>query len=471
MKRISTDICVIGGGSAGLSFAAGAAQMGAKVVLFEAGKMGGDCLNTGCVPSKALLAAAKAAHRAHGMPAMGITSGPPTIDFRTVKRHVADVIAQIAPHDSIERFTSLGVTVISQRARFVTRNSVESATYQVQARFFVIATGSRPLIPPIKGLETVPFHTNETLFTDPEKPAHLLVIGGGPIGIEMAQAHRRLGCAVTVIEAASILRRDNPDLVAILRQQLADAGITLIEGTGVSEVRGKAGEIRVTLDDGRNLNGSHLLVAAGRQPELGGLELAKAGVNHGPAGITTDQRLRTSNRRIYAIGDVTGRAQFTHVASYHAGIAIRNILFKLPAKVNDSLLPWVTYTDPELAHVGLDLAMATARYGAAQIRTIEVPMARIDRAIAEGQESGRISLVLHRNGRILGASILAPHAGEMILAWGLAISSSQKIGKMANVIVPYPTYGDASKQAAGRFFTEKLFSPMTRRLVRLLLRF
>ena len=470
MKAIKTDIIVIGGGSGGLSVAAGAAQMGANVVLFEDGEMGGDCLNTGCVPSKALLAAGKAAHHTSGNAEMGITGITAIVDFATTKAHVADVIATIAPHDSIDRFEGLGVTVIRERACFAGRSKVQSATHTVTARYIVIATGSRPLVPPIAGLDRTPFHTNETIFADPEKPDHLLIIGGGPIGIEMAQAHVRLGCRVTVVEAATIMGRDDTELMKILKSRLTDEGITFIEGIGVKEVAGDKGEIMATLADGQMLTASHLLVAVGRRPSTDGLDLAAAGISATPAGITTDKRLRTSTRNIFAIGDVTGRAQFTHMAGYHAGIVIRNMLFKLPARLNDSIIPWVTYSDPELAQVGLTEAAAADMWGGSNIQVMRVPLANIDRAIAERRREGMVKIVTHKNGRILGASILAPNAGEMILAWVLAISSEQKIGKMASLIAPYPTFGDASKQAAGHFFTDKLFSQRTRRIVKFLLR-
>ena len=470
MKAIKTDIIVIGGGSGGLSVAAGAAQMGANVVLFEDGEMGGDCLNTGCVPSKALLAAGKAAHHTSGNAEMGITGITAIVDFATTKAHVADVIATIAPHDSIDRFEGLGVTVIRERACLAGRSKVQSATHTVTARYIVIATGSRPLVPPIAGLDRTPFHTNETIFADPEKPDHLLIIGGGPIGIEMAQAHVRLGCRVTVVEAATIMGRDDTELVKILKSHLTDEGITFIEGVAVTKVAGDKGEIMATLADGQMLTASHLLVAVGRRPSTDGLDLAAAGISATPAGITTDKRLRTSTRNIFAIGDVTGRAQFTHMAGYHAGIVIRNMLFKLPARLNDSIIPWVTYSDPELAQVGLTEAAAADMWGGSNIQVMRVPLANIDRAIAERRREGMVKIVTHKNGRILGASILAPNAGEMILAWVLAISSEQKIGKMASLIAPYPTFGDASKQAAGHFFTDKLFSQRTRRIVKFLLR-
>ena len=470
MKQIETDICVIGGGSGGLSVAAGAAQMGARVVLFEAGRMGGDCLNSGCVPSKALLAAAKAAHHAHGNPAMGVTGTAPAIDFAAVKSHVAEVIATIAPHDSVERFTGLGVQVITERAAFAGRRLVRSATHEVRAKYFVIASGSTAAVPPIPGLDSVPFHTNETIFEDIEKPAHLAIIGGGPIGIEMAQAHARLGCTVTVVEALSILGKDDPEAAGILKDRLTQEGITLIEGVGVAAVSGSAGSIKLDLADGRSITASHLLVAAGRRASIHDLGLEEAGIATRPGGIVTDNRLRTSDKRVFAIGDAAGRAQFTHIAGYHAGIVIRNMLFRLPAKIDESLTPWVTYTDPELAHVGLGEAAASNVWGADNIRTQTVPLAGNDRAVAERRTEGLVKVVTHRNGRILGATILAPNAGEMILAWSLAIGAKRRIGSIAGMIAPYPTFGDASKRAAGQFFTEALFSPRTRRIVRLLLK-
>ena len=470
MKQITADICIIGAGSGGLSVAAGAAQMGARVVLFEADRMGGDCLNSGCVPSKALLAAARAAHHAHGRPEMGVTGSAPQIDFAAVKAHVAATIATIAPHDSVARFTGLGVTVIEERARFVAPRLVRSDSVEVRAKFFVIATGSTPILPPIDGLDTVPFHTNETIFDDPEKPQHLAIIGGGPIGVEMAQAHRRLGCRVTLIEAASVLGNDDPDVSEILKERLQTEGVKLVEGVGVTNVGGSAGDLTLTLADGSTVAASHLLVAAGRRASLDGLGLDEAGITVGRNGIGTDRRLRTSDRRVFAIGDVTGRPRFTHIAGYHAGIVIRNMLFRLPARVDETLTPWVTFTDPELAHVGLGEVQAAAVWGADNIRTQSVKLSGNDRAVAERRTEGMIKIVAHRNGRVLGATILAPHAGEMISAWALAISARRKIASMAGLVVPYPTFADAGKRAAGQFFTEALFSRRTRALVRLLLK-
>ena len=469
VKSISTDICIIGGGSGGLSVAAGAAQMGADVVLFEGGKMGGDCLNSGCVPSKALLAAGKAAHYTAGHPDMGISASGGQIDFAAAKDHVANVIKGIEPHDSPDRFRGLGVTVVEDYAQFISPHEVEGGGIRCEAKYFVIATGSSAFVPPIPGLSDTPFHTNETIFEDRTRPDHLIIIGGGPIGVEMAQAHRRLGANVTLIEAApSIMIRDDKALVGILKKRLLAEGINLVEGAGVTGVKGSAGHIVVKVEGREDITGSHLLVAVGRRPNLDRLGLDTAGVETARTGIKTDERLRTTRKHIFAIGDAAGRQQFTHVAGYHAGIVIRNMLFRLPAKVDNKAVPWVTYTDPELAHVGMTEDDAIAQ-GHATIR-LEANLADNDRARAEHRGEGRVIVITDRKGRILGASILAPQAGEMIQPWIVAIQNNLKIGAMASYIAPYPTYGEASKRAAGSFYTPKLFSDRTRRIVRWLMK-
>ncbi|MCA3358038.1 MAG: FAD-dependent oxidoreductase, partial [Roseomonas sp.] len=377
---LHADLCIIGAGSGGLSVAAGAAQMGASVVLIEKHLMGGDCLNTGCVPSKALLAAAHAAHAQRNPGQFGIASHEPALDFAKVHQHVHGVIAAIAPHDSVERFEGLGVTVIQAPASFTGPAEVQAGTHRIRARRFVVATGSSGAIPPVHGLGDIPYLTNETIFGLTEKPDHLLVLGGGPIGIEMAQAFRRLGARVTLVERAAILPRDEPEPVTILRDALIREGITLHEGIEVVaarqtslgvelELRGNAGPVLV--------QGSRLLVAAGRKPNTAGLGLEAAGIEFTPRGITVDQRLRSSNRRVFAIGDVSGGPQFTHIAGYHAGIVIRNALFGLPAKVDYAALPWVTYADPELAHVGL--TEAAAREAGHHVATLLQPLAGNDR--------------------------------------------------------------------------------------------
>jgi pyruvate/2-oxoglutarate dehydrogenase complex dihydrolipoamide dehydrogenase (E3) component len=469
---ITPDICVIGAGSAGLSVAAGASQMGAETVLIEKGKMGGDCLNYGCVPSKALLVAAKAAHAHARAAGLGLRGPAPEVDFAAVSAHVHDVIASIAPHDSVERFEGLGVRVVQGAGAFTGPREVAAGDLRIRARRFVVATGSQPLVPPIPGLETVPYLTNETVFDLPARPAHLIVIGGGPIGCELGQAFRLLGAQVTIVEMASILPKDDPELVDVVRQSLRADGIDVREGARVVRVAKATGGIAVTIDAGGGetvLRGSTLLLAAGRRPVVEGLGLEAAGIAHTGAGITVDARLRTSNSRVYAAGDISGGYQFTHVAGYHAGIILRNVLFRLPAKVNLRAVPWVTYTDPELAHVGLGEAAARQAHG--KIRILRWPFAENDRARAERRTDGFIKVIATPRGKILGASMVGAHAGEGILPWVLALSQGLGLAAMAGVIAPYPTLGEISKRVAGSFYTDKLFSAGTKRLVRFLAHF
>lgn len=468
---LHADLCIIGAGSGGLSVAAGAVQMGASVVLIEKHLMGGDCLNTGCVPSKALLAAAHAAHAQRHAGAFGIMRHEPVVDFAKVHAHVHGVIAAIAPHDSVERFEGLGVMVIQAAARFTAPDEVLAGTQRIRARRYVVATGSSPAIPPVSGLADIPYLTNETVFDLKERPEHLLVLGGGPIGVEMAQAFRRLGARVTLVERAAILPRDEPEAVAILRASLNNEGITLHEGTEVVAARSTASGVELELRAGAGnvfVQGTHLLVAAGRKPNIAGLDLEAAGIEFTAHGITVDQRLRSTNRRVFAIGDVSGGPQFTHIAGYHAGIVIRNALFGLPAKVNYAALPWVTYTDPELAHIGF--TEASARAAGHEVSILLQPLASNDRAQAERATEGLAKIILGSRGRILGATILAPRAGEMIGLWGLAIQQKFKIGAIAAMIQPYPTISEISKRAAGSFYTPRLFGRGTQRLVGLIQR-
>ena len=473
-ERIDADVCVIGAGSGGLSIAAGASQLGMKTVLIERGKMGGDCLNYGCVPSKALLAAAKRVKAARFNGAFGLSDTPPSVDFPAVMRHVHEVIAAIAPNDSVERFEGLGVRVIKAEARFAGPREVAAGDHLIRARRIVIATGSAPAVPPIPGLEDVPFLTNETVFENHVLPEHLVVIGGGPIGIEMAQAHRLLGARVTVLEVARVLAKDDPELARLLVQRLMADGVAIEEGVKIRRVERAGARLAVVLEDGdgeRRLEGSHLLVAAGRRANLAGLDLDKAGIAVDARGaLVVDRRLRTTNARVYAAGDAAGGPQFTHIAGYHAGIVIRNALFRLPAKVDYRALPWVTYTDPELAQVGMTEAEALAAHGA-DVRVLRWPFHENDRAQAERETHGVVKVLARRNGRVLGASMIGPHAGELIQLWGLAISGGVKLSTVAGFIAPYPTFGEVNKRAAGSFYTPKLFSERTRRIVRFLARF
>jgi pyruvate/2-oxoglutarate dehydrogenase complex dihydrolipoamide dehydrogenase (E3) component len=468
MTAITADICIIGAGSGGLSIAAGAAQMGAKVILIEGGEMGGDCLNTGCVPSKALLAAGQAA-AAMRMGGMGITPQEPTIDFVAVQAHVASVIATIAPVDSQERFEGLGVQVIRDWARFISPTEVQAGDHVITARRFVIATGSRPFVPPIAGIETVPYLTNETIFAQTTRPDHLLILGGGPIGMEMAQAHRRLGCQVTVIEAAKALGRDDPEAAAVVLDALRAEGVTILEGVAVSQLAMQGDQVCATLADGRSVAGSHLLVATGRAVHLDPLNLDAAGVAHTRKGVTVGPNLRSSNRRVYAVGDAAGGLQFTHVAGAHAGVIIRQFLFGLPARAA-TVIPWVSYTDPELAQIGLTEAQARAAHGAA-LTVIRQEFHHNDRALATGKTKGFLKLMLVKS-RAVGVTIVGSGAGEMIGLWALVMTSRLKIGALAGTILPYPTLGEISKRAAGAYFSPKLFdSKMVKRVVGMVQRF
>jgi len=470
MEHVKTDICIIGGGSGGLSIAAGAAQMGARVVLLEGGEMGGDCLNAGCVPSKALIAAAKQAQAMRTGAGFGITPIEPEIDFGAVKDHVAKVIATIAPVDSQERFEGLGVRVIREWGKFDGPDTVIAGNFRITARRFVIATGSRPFVPPIPGVDTVPYLTNETIFAQRDQPDHLIVIGGGPIGMEMAQAHRRLGCKVTVIEGARAFGRDDPEMAAIVLEKLRGEGVEVLEEAPVVRIGGKAGAIEVEIKDGRVIKGSDLLMAVGRVVSLDGLNLDAAGVDHTRRGVTVRADLRSTNRKVYAVGDAAGGLQFTHVAGYHAGIVIRAMLFGLPAKMTTAHIPWATYTDPELAQIGPTEAEARKQHGDA-LQVLRFPFHENDRAQAEGKTAGLIKVMVV-NARPVGVSIAGVQAGELIGFWALAIATRLKMGAIAAAVLPYPTLSEVSKRAAGTYFSPKLFdNPMVKRVVGLVQRY
>ncbi len=469
MHKLTPDLLVIGAGSGGLSIAAGAVQMGASVVLLEGHRMGGDCLNFGCVPSKALIASGKAAHAQANAVQFGIADVVPQVDYAAAKDHVADVIAQIAPVDSQERFEGLGVRVIREYGEFISPTEVRAGSHIISARRTVIATGSSPLVPPIPGLDRVPYETNETIFELRERPDHLLVIGGGPIGMELAQAHRRLGCAVTVIEGEKVLGQDDPEMVEVVRARFDAEGIAIEEAALAAEISGKAGAIEVVAKDGRVFKGSHLLMAVGRKANTDRLNLEAAGIETTRRGIKVDASLRTSNRRVHAIGDVAGGLQFTHVAGYQAGLIIRQALLGLPAKNRTDHIPWATYTDPELAHIGLTEAQARDIH-AGNLEVLRFPYNHNDRAIAERKTTGLIKVMVVR-GRPVGASIAGAQAGELISLWALVIANKLKMKHVAGMVAPYPTLGEINKRVAGAYFSPRLFdSAMVKRVVRLVQR-
>jgi pyruvate/2-oxoglutarate dehydrogenase complex dihydrolipoamide dehydrogenase (E3) component len=383
-----------------------------------------------------------------------------------VHEHVQQVIAAIAPNDSKERFTGLGVRVIAGAARFTDAGTVAVENCAIKARRFVIATGSSPAVPPIPGLEDVPYLTNESVFDLRICPKHLVVIGAGPVGLELAQAFRRLGGAVTVLEAARPLAKDDPECAAVVLDALARDGVALRAGVAIKRVSRVRARIQVVLDapgGEETIEGTHVLVAAGRRPNIGDLDLAAAGIAHEPRGITVDKRLRTTNKRVYAIGDVIGALQFTHVANYHAALVIRNALFRLPATADHQAVPWVTYTDPELAHVGLGEEEARKRHRT--IRVLRWPFHENDRAQTARATAGHVKVVTDRKGQILGATIVGAHAGELISTWTLALSQRLNIRAFAGLVMPYPTLAEVGKRAAITYFTPSLTSLWVRRII------
>jgi len=466
-ETLTPDICVIGAGSGGLSVAAAAAALGVSCVLIERGEMGGDCLNAGCVPSKALIAASKRAAIAHGADPFGVHT---TVDvhFSKVHDHIQHVIAAIAPNDSAERFSGLGVQVIKGEAAFKDGNTiVVGNAHEIRARYFVIATGSKPLVPPIEGLDKGPYLTNETIFNLTERPRHLVIVGAGAVGLEIAQAFRRLGSEVTVLEAATPLAKDDPEAAAIVLAQLEREGVVLRSGVQVTRVDYIAHSALVHFmgpNGEEKAEGSHLLVATGRKASLASLNLDAAGIKHDATGVIVKRNLKTSNQRVYAIGDAAaGQAQFTHAANYHAGIVIKNALFHLPVRASNDEIPWVTFTDPELAQAGLTEAEARKQYRA--IRILRWPYHDNDRAQTERATHGHIKVICDKKGRILGVTIVGAEAGELLSMWVLAIAQKLNIRALTGIVLPYPTLSEIGKRAAIDFFTPSLGSPILRRIL------
>ncbi len=473
VRTLKADLCIIGAGSAGLSAAAGAAMLGLKVVLFEKHEMGGDCLNYGCVPSKALLSAAKAAHAPADSAKFGVALSPAKVDWNGVKAHVRKTIETIAPVDSQERFEGLGCTVIREAARFEDPSTVVSDSARVKARRIIVATGSRAFIPPIPGLAGLPYFTNETIFSAPELPQHLIVLGGGPIGLELAQAFVRLGTKVTVIEMGRALARADADHAKLAVEALRGEGVTILEGHKAARVSGDPGRITVHAEGPNGetaIQGTHLLVALGRRAVLDGLDLDKGRVDHTPAGITVSDTLRSrSNPRVWALGDAAGREQFTHIAGWHASVFIRRAFFKQGSKATSLPVPSVTYTSPEIAQIGVTEAEARAKFGDA-VKTSSFPFHDNDRAIAEGKTPGGAKLVLHK-GKLVGASIAGDGAGDILQLVSVAMSNGLKLTALTNFISPYPTRAEVVKRAASAYFTPSVFGKPARTLVGILQRF
>ncbi|WP_287130449.1 NAD(P)/FAD-dependent oxidoreductase [Candidatus Cyanaurora vandensis] len=446
------DVVVIGGGSGGLTVAAGAAQLGAKVALIDKARLGGDCLWQGCVPSKALIHVSRIAHQVRHSDRWGIPSSAGPVDFRAVRNHVAQAIQRIEPHDSPARFQGLGVEVLFGEGQFVDRATFRLSGRDLKARTFCIATGSRPQIPPIPGLSEAGFITNEDVFTLPACPPRLVVLGGGPIGLELGQALHRLGSEVTVLQRGErILPREDTALAAILHQALTDEGITIKTGVTVNRVEGQ-GDVKILHTNQGSFTADAILVATGRQPNLEGLGLKEAGVGFNERGIQVDAYLATTNPRIFACGDVTGGYKFTHVAGYEGTVIVRNALLNLfKAKADYRVIPWTTFTDPEVAHVGLTEAEAKDQGGI----VLEQPFKGIDRAITAGEETGLIKIIIRPDGTILGAHIIGQQAGELLQEWVLAMKQNLKVGAISASIHPYPTLSLGNQQVSGQLTKQR----------------
>lgn len=453
------DLCIIGGGAAGLVVAAGAATLGAKVVLVEKRALGGDCLHYGCVPSKTLIHSAKVAHTMNNAGRFGIPAQKPAIHLPDVMQRVQDVIRQIEPNDSPERFAALGVEVIFGDGQFTDLETFTVNGRPLRPKNFVIATGTRPAIPPLPGLEHTPHLTNETLFSVEDNIPHLLILGGGPIGCEMAQALARLGSRITVFDLAPrLLPREDEDISEVVGNQFRQEGIGLHLGIQVVKVEHANGEVRVLLEHPQQgqvwLSGSHLLIAAGRKPNLENLGLDKAGVTLDKGRLVLDARLRTSNKNVYACGDVAGPYLFTHMAEHQAGVVLRNALFHWPSKAQIDNIPWCTYTDPELARVGLSESEAQQQ-GIAH-RVYRFPFADIDRAVTAGETAGMAKIVTTPRGKLLGACIIGPQAGELIAEYVLAINKGMKAADLSNTIHIYPTLAQINRRVADQRLKEAL---------------
>jgi pyruvate/2-oxoglutarate dehydrogenase complex dihydrolipoamide dehydrogenase (E3) component len=471
------DLVILGAGSAGLTVASVASQLGALVALVEADHMGGDCLNYGCVPSKSLLRCAHAAQAVRDAGRFGVSADAPSIDYTRVRDYVSGRIAAIAPHDSAERFRSLGCHVFLGRAAFVDSHTVSVAlqsgidAFYLKGKRFVIATGSTPRVPSLPGLAEVGFLTNLTVFSHDRLPASLVVLGGGPIGVEMAQAFRFLGSEVTLLQSADrILPRDDEEAARRLQRILESQGVAIQTNAKAVSVR-KEGSVKIVTfeKDGatNEARGEEILVAVGRTPSTD-LNLAAAGVAFGPNGVQVDARQRTTARHIFACGDVAGPFLFTHMASAQAATVIVNTVFRLPSRISYRAVPWCTFTSPELASVGLTEKQAKEQ--GLSFRVFRADLEETDRAICDGAEEGMVKILVGRRNRLLGAQILAPRAGEMIHEFVLAMNAGLPISAIRNATHVYPTYSDAVRKAVSAASRESLFSPRTRWVAGLLRR-
>ena len=461
------DLVILGAGAGGLVVASVTAQLGLKVTLIEkAERLGGDCLHSGCVPSKTLIHSARVAHLMRHADRFGLPANNPEIEFGKVIDHVNDIIGHIQQHDDPDRFRRYGCDVRFGKAKFLSPHEVAVGDETIRGRKFVIATGSYPAIPPIPGLAESGYLTNETIFHQRQLPKTLAIIGGGPIGVELAQAFARLGSQVTIIEQApGLLPQDDPDVSQVLAEVLEREGVTLVLPAQISAIHREGNMRRISLADGRAIDCEQILVATGRRPSLNSLQLDMAGVETAKGRLVLDDRLRTSQQHIYAVGDAAGPYQFTHMAEYQAGIAIANIAFKFPKKVDYRLVPRVTYTDPEVASIGLpesELIQKGVKYYVGRF-----PFSDIDRAIMEGTTDG-LAKVFMQGKKIVGATLIGPHAGELIHELSLAMRLNARARDVADMIHAYPGYAQIHRRTINQHYSKLLLSGKTRFLVRLL---
>jgi pyruvate/2-oxoglutarate dehydrogenase complex dihydrolipoamide dehydrogenase (E3) component len=468
MANYDYDLGIIGGGAAGLTVASGAAQLGAKTLLVEKeSALGGDCLHYGCVPSKTLLKTAHVYHLMKNGPKFGLPAiTPPGVDFRQVAARIKSVIDTIQEHDSVARFCNLGARVEFGNPVFTDERAINLDGKIISARAWVIATGSSPEIPAIKGLATTPYLTNRDLFSLETLPASLIILGCGPIGVEMAQAFCRLGTKVTVVQRnGQILSKEDRDMAEIVQQALEKEGVTFLLNTTVVRVGdlGREREVMVQNAAGETvtLRGEAILVAQGRSANAAGLGLEKIDIPFDHKGLTVDSRLRTSHRHIYGAGDVIGGHQFTHVAGYEGSVVLSNAVFHLPKKADYSLVPWCTYTQPGLASIGLNEKRAQKE--GIEYTVWSEEFSNNDRGLAEGESVGRIKLLLGRRGKPLGVQILGPQAGELLGEWVAVMNGGTGLSKIASAIHPYPTLGEINKRVAGAVFAKRLFSAPVRK--------
>ncbi len=459
------DIAVIGGGAAGLVVASVAAQLGLDVALIEKQpRLGGDCLHFGCVPSKTLLRSAHVAHMARHAGRFGVTVDRVAADLQQVNAVIRNAVDTIQLHDSHERFRELGCDIHTGAARFVDAHTIQAGNDALRAKRIVIATGSTAWLPDISGLETVDYLTNEDMFSLDMLPEHLLVLGAGPVGVEMAQAFARLGSRVTLIEQAErILPGFDPDIAGTLNQQLEADGIHIVHGAA-GRVEQDHDDRVVELEDGRRLRGDRLLVAVGRRPVVTGLGLENAGVDFSEKGIRVNARMQTTRKHIYACGDVTGVMPFTHVAEQQAGVVIANAVFRLRKRMDYRVIPAVVYTEPECAQVGMGPDQAVRD---AATHVVRFDMKQLDRAITDGTTEGLLKLVV-RKGRLAGAHAVGHHAGEIVHELALAIQENMKLSRITSMVHAYPSYSQINRRAASLYYRDSLFSPLTRKLVKLL---